>query len=356
MRHVDTEQPVAAEVYAFLRRNGHTLVDRRDPASHLHVNIRGTAAIATMKFADSNATLVLKSLPPNAQRYASTAEDLCRLQNKVRNSDERLASSLPPLEVTGPSKQWIVMKFVRGRTLEDVLRDNRWRAWNGGTSEAREALKTLANITACIHRINPASVDLDFKSRPNATYFAHLEKHWHTSIVPKLLPAHFRKPDGLWEFLPSKFALRQTARLFLADLQPKNVIVDDEGKLHLIDPGYGSGHPAMAVGFFLNSINQLSLSYRHWVSPTTIKTYQRTFLSAYLGRVGQGVAQDLIFFYPWTLIETARLHSQRQPNLWPGLRTVYTLYMRQYLRSLESASAETREHPNARLFTGCADA
>jgi len=344
------KHPFAAQVHRFLEKHGHTLVDRLNPPSHVEVSIRGSAAIAIMNFAGTKAVVVIKPTWPHME--TTHPEEICHLQKTVRNINERLASSLPPLQVTGPQRQWIFMNFIQGRTLEDVLAHNNSRVSNSRGSQTTGVLEMLGEIVASIHQIEGARIGFGVESRANETYFPHLEKYWNTSIFPRLLPARFRQPEALRQFLPAGFGARRPACLSYTDLQPKNIIIDADGELHVIDPGYELGNPAMAIGFFLNSLNQLSLSHRNWLNPVTIQKYQREFLSTYLSRVGPNVSQDLIFFYPWTLIETARMHNQRRPNLWLGLRTVYSLYMRQYLKNLELASAKTLNQPHAELFTG----
>src|SRR5262245_20052102 len=143
------KHPFATQVGRFLEKHDHTLVDRSSPPSHIEVSIRGSAAIATMNFAGTKVAIVIKSTWPHVE--TTHPEVICHLQKTVRNLNERLASSLPPLQVTGPQRQWISMNFIQGRTLEDVLAHNNLRVSKRRESQARSVLERLGEILASMH-------------------------------------------------------------------------------------------------------------------------------------------------------------------------------------------------------------
>ena len=205
---------------------------------------------------------------------------------------------------------------------------------------------------SALHQITAVQVGLERKRRSNNSFVERFDKFWKIATYRFLLPPGVREPRQLRSLLPEEFAQRCPDYLVMVDFQPKNVIVDPTGGVHLIDPDFGTGNPAMSVGFFLNGINQMIYNPGVRLRLSRVKSYQQAFLEAYLARVELERGQDLLFFYPWTLCQQGRYDIQRWPRAVLALKLIYSFFLRAYLRRLSSAERSAIQNPTPELFIG----
>ena len=73
--------------------------------------------------------------------------------------------------------------------------------------------------------------------------------------------------DTILQLFPSSFWERRDDGLNLEDLQPKNVLVQPDGRIRVIDVNYTTGNPTQTLAFFLLNLDVLAIRWPSQVGP-----------------------------------------------------------------------------------------
>ena len=271
---------------------------------------------------------------------------LCSINSRLRDLSPALKHALPCIEVFGPTESWLAMEYVDGCTLDSFITASR-----SSPDRISDVFYRLGKIVAELHSISAIHVGLPESEKCNSLYKQSFEESWPEYMLKPFLPSGQKHTDNLYKYINNEVWTRQPGRVLMIDFQPKNILVRDNGDISLIDPDFSSGNPALAIGFFLNALNQLSFSHRNWASFEIISRCQQAFLKSYLEKMGSWLADDLLFFYPWTIVETSKMHAMRSRFPTPILKLFYSYFLRRFLRRLNQAATRTDTTHDLSLFS-----
>jgi hypothetical protein len=317
------------ECRRLLLEHGGRLMGEPSPPRRVSLCRRNRARMATLDFGHRVCRVVLKNL--RADAHLSTAGELCRVHEHVRRQSQTLAAGTPwlsDLAIDG----WVAWEYIPGLILQDVLSCEHGR--NGGDSDAAQvALGRTAELLAQVNRLSAAAAGLPGPPKPNSDYVEGFAKLWKDSALRRYLPAGFQRPEALLERLSDNFRQRQGDRVLVVDTQPKNIVLDCAQAPRFIDIDYANGNAAINIGHFLVSMDRLGLPRRS-SSRARIDRWKRAFVACYLEHGGPAVAEDVAFFYAWTLIRVTSWHVRLRPWLGPYLRRYYGLRLAAFCRRL----------------------
>jgi hypothetical protein len=284
--------------------------------------------------------------PPGPRWKSRSVSEICRVNKLLRSSSPILNESLPYAEKVGPEGGgWLALDYVEGVSLDTFLSSH-------ATSSVAYSLvfKRLGKIAATLHAIPASRLDIPLVQQSVRDYKEPLEKGWDSFVIKSMLPFRMRTPTSLYRALAPSIWSQVRNQALMVDFQPKNVLVDECLKISLIDPDFASGNPAMNVSFFLNGLSQLAFGHRNWVSPQIVASCQKIFLESYLSEVTLQLDHELAFFFPWTIVETGRLHAARSRAPLGAARLLYTVLLRRYLKRLGKITRAESGPPSAEVF------
>ncbi len=137
----------------------------------------------------------------------------------------------------------------------------------------------------------------------------------------------------------------------MTDFQPKNVLVAGNASICLIDIDYCAGCPALELAQFLVALTRMRLRHPHPTSARMLATWQQEFLTSYFKSASPDVAGDLVFFYPWILLSSLRMHLATRPFLRPFLAKFYGRRLYCFLTRLQRFSPKRCHKTWIELFT-----
>lgn len=290
----------------------------------------GPILVAVFKQSDGNENRAAFKTE-GAHWKIKNSSTLISVNEKLRQRSPELFDALPWIQQAGPNYEWIAMEYIEGHTLDNFL------ASSGSDPEQIDSIfETLGRIVANIHSIGAEEVGLPSTNKRNREYLSVFEDNWRDHTVNFLLPRGFKTSDQVLRVIDPKVWERTLNRVLMIDFQPKNVLVGKNSKISLIDPDFSVGNPAMATGFFLNGMNQSVFSHRNWASPKMIARYQHAFIRSYMEQMEPWLVDDLSFFYPWTILESSRMHALRSRFPRKMLEYLYTFFLRRYCQKLDS--------------------
>jgi len=271
---------------------------------------------------------------------------LCYINNRLRDLSPALEQAMPGLEVFGPAERWLAMEYVEGSTLDSFIVSSR-----SMPDKVTDVFHRLGKIVAELHSVSAGTVGLSESEKNNSVYKQTFEDGWGKYILKPFLPSGQKHTEDFYKYINKDVWKRQPSRVLMVDFQPKNVLVGDDGSISLIDPDFSVGNPAMATGFFLNGLNQLAFSHRNWVSREMIARCQRAFLKSYLETMDSWLSDDLVLFYPWTIVEASKMHALRSRFPAPILKLFYSYFLRRYLGRLSKMPTPINPLEDLSLFS-----
>ncbi len=270
---------------------------------------------------------------------------LCSINKRLRELSPTLKHALPGLEVFGPTESWLAMEYVDGKTLDSFITSSR-----SMPDKITDVFHRLGKIVAELHSFSGADVGLPESKKFNHQYTQNLEDGWAQYILKPFLPSGLKHANDFYKYIDNEVWQRQPSRVLMVDFQPKNVLIGDDGSISLIDPDFSIGSPALGIGFFLNGLNQLAFSHRNWASHEMISFCQQAFLKSYLEKMDSWLSDDLVFFYPWTIVEASKMHALNSRFPAPILKFFYSYFLRRFLHRLCKTSASTTSLDDLSLF------
>jgi hypothetical protein len=115
---------------------------------------------------------------------------------------------------------------------------------------------------------------------------------------------------------------------------------------------FETSNPALGVGHFLASLDRLGARYLPLLPFSRVARWKHCFASAYLEQASPTAAADLLFFYPWALLQTFHRHRCRWPRLRRCLAWYYARQLRHFLLGLERLPRDPAPGAVAQLFHG----
>jgi hypothetical protein len=330
-----------------LYERGHVFVGESTPPRRIEARVVGTAVIATLEHTGYRHQVVLK--PTELNRSIRDAEVLAGVLESLATSNDRIAKSFPAVLGGDSRAGMLVMAFVQGEGL--VARLRRALASGGQTGEdSHSQIRHAARILAAVHGVVADGKPYSGAAvRTNASFVRTFEQT-AARFDGVFAAAGFNRPLDLLNRLSSAFFERRGNRTLLIDARPKNAIVRTTGALCFIDLDCAPASPAMGVASFLASLDRLGARYPGRDAQELIAAWKRSFLHAYFASDEPWPEEDLIFFYPWTLLQMFEQHRAEHPWLMPYLRWYYGLRLQRYLGQLQGLSVADITRAPADLF------
>jgi hypothetical protein len=224
------------------------------------------------------------------------------------------------------------MEFLDGDTLDRHMSKVVQRRY----APRIDPFKFIGQMLAEIHAIRTEGLPAQKVPRLNETFKANFESIWCDIAFNRWLPVQYRDPEKLYEYISPSWNSRAPYCLLPRDIQPKNVILCTDGP-KIIDTNYSFGNPAISSGIFLASLDRSHFLIRNKRQDRLIRIWKRSFLRSYLrcARNGEEVLEDLIFFYPWCLLQSYKLHIIKRRRFRSYLGFFYASQIRQFLRALD---------------------
>lgn len=336
-------------VQRWLASQGHVLLgeDVRAEAVEVRMAATGTVFLATLHFAGGPRRVAVKQLPADA--IVNCPESLCRVHEAIRTRDGRLTAAMPAFLGFEAEHRLVAMEFIAGQTLRDLLWKALWLPACGEVARQRW-LADAAGILAALHSISARDSGVPSESRPNNFFVAALEEGWREPRIQAHLPAEFRDPERLYRHLPAAFFDRADDQLTPRDAQAKNTLVTADGQVAYIDFDYLGGSPAVSVAHYLVSLDRIRLRHPFGWQARRVTTWKQCFVDHY-AKHRPGVVDDLLFFYPWSLMKNY-LHqvSYRPRSAW-YLARFYGRCLRSFLEHRLAAHAPQCHVAEHGLFT-----
>ena len=332
-------------VVKVLLERGHQFVGEAAPPLAATVREKNSAVLVTLRFKNSQHRVVVKGIPADAM--ISTTQELFRVHHRIRSASDHLAASLPRFLGLIPDRDLLVIEFVPGPTLQTLL--NR-AVFLWLRRHAAAALAATARSLGEFHRWRAADVGVPCFLRLNRSFLPDMGHWWNrTRLVDFLSPQHQRL-ESLYDHLKPAFFDRAGDRLTPYDCQPKNVIVGGEGGVSFVDLDYFGANPVISVAAFLGSLDRIGLRFPAGLSDRLTGAWKRKFLRSYCEHGAEDVVEDLVFFYPWTLVQQHDSLTARHPRLRRYLARYYGGRIDAFVSALDAVPwAEVRRSPE-RLF------
>ncbi len=340
--------PLTLQVRQLLAARGHVFLGQAAPPRAVDVRRNCTAVVASLAFADGRRRLVVKAVAAGDVGLG-TPERLYAVHEAVRARSPALAERTPRFLGIDAERRLVVMEYVPGATLLARLRGH-LRLFGSPAGPAEPPLRQAAGLLAELHRLPAADAGLADRPSPNGAFLPDFEASWNALAVRRLLPPRYHDPQRLFDHLPSAFAGRAEGRLLLVDTQPKNMLVDDAGRVYFIDLDYSAGNPAIGLAQFLVGLDRLGLRHPLARPGPQVAAWKRCFLDAYGAQAPPSVAEDLVFFYPWVLLQILRQHAAGHPWLRWYLSAHYGRRLREFLANLDRLPASDVARRPAALF------
>lgn len=299
------------EVETWLRDRSSELFHRSATPTRISIARRGLIIDASIESESESRRVIVKQFPAasfNVSEFISTHEQLIV-------ASPAIADFTPQFLACHGDGQWIAMQYIAGDTLEAHL----FRALRGSQpslAQCESHLSTAGRLLAEFHQVAATDIGLEGVHRENRTFLPAFQQwldrfRWEL----RLMGVNRQRLMDLLRHLPEDLLSRSGNRVFLVDAQPKNILVDGNGRLHFIDLAYSVSNPAQGAALFLASIDRLRL-WRPWARASVFTKLREAFLSGYLPRVSSEVRCDLALFYPWALLYT--MHQHRNKRLVKG--------------------------------------
>jgi len=203
------------------------------------------------------------------------------------------------------------MEYVAGSSLESLLLGFMLPARR---AEALRGLAATGAVLAAFHRWPASEVGGPCSPRPNRSYVEGIAGLWARSPLGRFGRTPTSLDDVVAHLSPGFFD-REGDRVMPCDSQPKNVMVARARGISLVDLDYLGGSPAISVAAFLGSLDRIALRFPGPLGWRASNLWKRVFLDGYCRRAGPEVLDDLVFFYPWTLLQQHDSLAESHPRL-----------------------------------------
>jgi hypothetical protein len=328
----------AVQVRDYFAAGGHILVGQARPPERIAVRQIGTAYLATLRYGAQAIRAVVKPVAPDSWLHDPTL--LYHVHYRLQNADPLLRRVLNTMVAPIPERGWVVVEYVAGVSLRDALcHALRFPVYRD--AQPSTLLAQTARALAALNRISAAQVRVPLAPQANLSYVETLERCWADRRVQPYLPRTWRAGPPA-NIMGDSFRCRGLGqgrladRILPIDCQPKNILVPCRGEVRFIDQDYGVGNPALGLAFFLLTLDRLGLAHPLPYQRARIAAWKAVFLESYFQHAEPWIAEDLPFFYAWTLVRQVCDAAARRLLFRPYARWHYARCLREFLSACEA--------------------
>jgi hypothetical protein len=338
---------VPSEVIRLLEDQGHRLLGQPARPGQVSLLTRSTAIVASLTFGADSERVVVKRVP--AAGGHPRARELLRIHDAIRSRDPLLAERTPAFLGADDETNLIIMSHVPGETLEFFLR-SRSRAAGAGQPDYDKTIEQVADTLAAFNRIPAHEVGVADSARANRTFVGSLEQAWADPLIRLAVPKRYRSLRWLYDRLPPDFYGREFRQLAISDTSPKNVLYSYPDSMNFVDLAYTVGNPVQNLAEFLAAMDRMAATRPRASVRRQVRDWQRRLVARYLGQNPAALGDGLVFFYPWALLQTFRLHSSCRRWWRPYLAWYYGGCLRSFFALLDELSGTGRPYCPSELF------
>jgi Phosphotransferase enzyme family len=337
---------LAEEARRFLTERADELIAGSQPICSVEVRSEGTALVGTIHAQIRRRCVVLK--PTWLNTHVRDAHLLSSALRTMALADPRIADALPRVLGVTAAGRVIALEYVDGERL--VTRFRRDLASYGEPPSTTVAvLEQAGRVLAAVHRLAATDVIGDSPVRRHASFVGPFLDR------ARRFASSFRRagvtPESLVARLPADFAERSGDRLVLVDARPKNLIVRPDGGIAFIDLDCTALPAAYGVGTFLAAIDRSSSRYTSRRQQRHVAIWKRAFVTGYFTEPAATVAEDLMFFYPFVLMQMHAQHTATHAWLAPYFQWYYGRRLEWFLSALHRLPAADITARPAALFS-----
>jgi hypothetical protein len=316
-------------IYSWLWTRGNELVGRTHSPLAVRLKKNKSTHTAWLTFTDAQVRLEIKKLPREAP--LDTSPDLFRICRDVIATNPALADNMPRFLGHSPARRHVAMEFIPGNNLERLLMSAlRQPATCDGT--LTRAVSAAGRVLAALHNIHSDQVGLTRAQRSIASFLDGMRTTVSALRARRLLGESAERLISFASVIAQPILGHAGAYLLPTDAQPKNILVPLESPVRFIDLDFTAGPRGLGVAFFLVSLDRIALRAIWPRAVENVDNWKRSFVESYLEVSGHEVAREILFFYPWMLVQVMSDHLRRRPLLCWALAARYSRPLHHFVR------------------------
>ena len=335
------DQPIQArDIRSAIEEQHRHLLQTEDPPGQIGIQQRDTAWLVTVDLPHKQVKLVAKALPSSAG-FPEGIPPAWEIHNKLREQCPVVCAMSVPFLGVDPDRSLLFLGFVEGRPLSVAMR--RTLSLASVSGPVSQSVRQVGQYLQSLHTLDPAALGITPRLRPNRVFVERFEEIFSDPVIQRWLPSSYRATDQILGRVSDGFLDRSQERFSLVDFQPKNVLVDPDGNAHVIDINYFLGHPAINLAVFLVNIAMIGLYRPTPRVRSRLAAWQRIFLDGYMRvdpNTPRWVANDLVFFYPFIILDLFWWHLRRRPQFKLYLGWFYGRLLRDFLVELNEGKTD----------------
>lgn len=297
------------EIEGVVRQHAPQLFGRTEPVQEIGVEVHHTVYVVDCRFSSDSYRFVVKPQPREVG--VGDTWQLWELHQAVRSASDHLDQRLVRFLGVDKEHDLVFMEYVEGTPLEELLKNG-----SGADREVVEsALREVALVLRSLRGLETNGLPTPAARRRNGSYRTQLEEILHSRELSRWLGGTRERVDTILQLFPASFWERRDDGLNLEDLQPKNVLVQPDGRIQVIDVNYTTGNPTQTLAFFMLNLDVLAIRWPSRAALDRASSWKRMVLEEYVrdDSAAERWLRDLTFFYPWKLAAMYRQHSERHP-------------------------------------------
>jgi hypothetical protein len=244
-----------------------------------------------------------------------------------------LADALPEIIGVDANRNWAILRYIPGRTMESVLRCRQWRLPCLLNIDIDDSLRRLAHVLMAMASATPAGAGF----RTNDSARLEFESIFTDPVMQRYVPVAATQPSDVYAAVHTANWPTVPLVYTLGDGQPKNVIVAANASPRLIDIDFGLAPLALGVAHFLVGIDRIGLWHPTAGARTMRACWKQTLVRAVVDAADDRIVQNLALLYPTLLIRMCRLHTAARPVLGRWLRWHYGGCLGRFLHRLTAS-------------------
>jgi len=314
-----------ATIERYFREEGFQTCGETHPPDAVGTRQNGKVWTVDLTFGERTRRVVVKDLFESTHYRDPMA--LVQIHRNITSQVPVLRDNLVNILGANPNQGWIIMEFVPGGTLENILR------WGLDSREHQftPLLRKIADILISMRHLNPSELGISPGTEKKESVIGEFEGVFADRIMRRYLPKAMNCPAAFYTRFNRNFYTRRSESLVPVDCQPKNLLVSRSGMIRLIDPDYTVTSLILAIAQFLVSLDRLGLARPFPRAQSRIRGWQRTLVEAFENHEDPYFAEELAFWYATTLLRVYSRHASKRTWFRPYLRWYYGNRLKAFL-------------------------